>query len=126
MSREQPQYENMQPTALEIGGGDDMPRTSQELDTDDVNEVVFDTRTGVADRREQLTGLLAGTRTRRASDDKGDIPQILGHLEDGIVDLSSPQKSQTVLGSNGMNANSRGDADGRARLQDLSAVRSDF
>jgi len=25
MSREQPQYENMQPTALEIGGGVDMP-----------------------------------------------------------------------------------------------------
>jgi hypothetical protein len=73
-----------------------------------------------------LTGLLAETRTRRASDDKGDISQIRGHFEDGIVALSSPQRSETVLASTGMNANSRGDADGRARLQDLSAVRSDF
>jgi hypothetical protein len=71
-------------------------------------------------------GLLAETRTRRASDDRGDISQILGHLEDGTIALSSPQKSKTVFGSTGMNANSRGDADGRARLQDPSAVRSDF
>ena len=57
---------------------------------------------------------LAETRARRASDDEGDISEILGHLEDGIVHLSSQQNSETVLESTGMDANSRGDADGRA------------
>jgi hypothetical protein len=71
-------------------------------------------------------GLLAEIRTRRASDTLGDTPQILGQFEDGIVPLSSPQKSETVFETTGMDANSRGDADGRAGVQDLSAVRSDF
>jgi hypothetical protein len=73
--------------------------------------------TSVADRRKQLVGLLAEIRTRRASDTMGDISEILGRLKDRIVSLSSPQMSETVIGSTGMDANSRSVANRRARTR---------
>lgn len=73
--------------------------------------------TSVADRRKQLVGLLAEIRTRRTSDTMGDSSEILGRLKDGIASLSSPQMSETVIGSTGMEANSRSVSDRRARTR---------
>lgn len=130
MSREQHHNENVRPVDMEVGGDDDMPGISQELTTDDIDDVAFDTTISVADRREQLMGLLAEIRTRRASDFMGDMSGILGHLEDRIASLSNPQESETILESTGMDADSRSDdddpadhiddGDGGARLEDLS------
>jgi hypothetical protein len=115
---------------MEIGGDDDTPGISQELTADDVDDVAFDPTISVADRREQLMGLLAEIRTRRASDYMGDMSQILGHLEDRIAALSNLQESDNMLESTGMDPDTRSDDDdpadhiddddGGARLEDLS------
>ena len=130
MSHEQHHAEDVRPIDFEIGGDDDMPGISQELTTDDIDDVAFDTTIGVADRREQLMGLLAEIRTRRASDYMRDMSGILGQLGDRIALLSNPQESESVLESTGMDPDSRSDDDdpadhiddddGGARLSDLS------
>jgi len=130
MTREQHHNDDVRPIDMEIGGDDDMPGISQELTTDDIDDVAFDTTISVADRREQLMGLLAETRTRCAGDYMGDMFQILGHLEDRIASLSNPQESESILESTGMDPDSRSDDDdpadhiddddGGARLEDLS------
>lgn len=114
MSHEQHQNEDVRPVDTGIGGGDDTPGIFQELTTDDVDDVAFDTTIRVGDRREQLMGLLAEIRTRRASDYTGDMSQIVGHLEDRIASLSNPQESESVLESTGMDPDSRSDDDGPA------------
>jgi len=129
MPREQHRNDDVRPVDFEIGGDDDMPGISQELTTDDIDDVAFDTTISVADRRAQLMGLLAEIRTRRASDNLGDMSQILGHLEDRIASFSNTQENETTLESTGMDPDSRSDDDdpadhiddndGGARLEDL-------
>jgi len=129
MSPRQNHNDDSRPIEMELSGDEGMPGISQELARDDVDDVAFDTTISVADRREQLMGLLAEIRTRRASDDMGEMSQILGHLEDRIASLSNPQEIETVLGSTGMHGDSRSaddrpadhidDDDGRARLEAL-------
>ncbi len=129
MSRQQHHNDDVRPVDMEIGGDDDTPGISQELTADDVDDVAFDPTISVADRREQLMGLLAEIRTRRASDYMGDMSQILGHLEDRIASLSNPQESDNMLESTGMDPDTRSDDDdpadhiddddGGARLEDL-------
>lgn len=129
MPRQQHHSDEVRPVDMEVGGDDDMPGISQELTTDDIDDVAFDTSLSVADRREELMGLLAEIRTRRASDYMGDMTQIVGHLEDRIAALSNPQESETILESTGMDADSRSDDDDPAdhvddededlRIQDL-------
>lgn len=130
MTRDHHHNDDVRPVDMEIGGDDDTPGISQELTTDDVDDVVFDTTISVADRREQLMSMLAEIRTRRASDYMGDMSQILGHMEDRIASLSNPLESETILESTGMDPDSRSDDDdpadhiddddGGARLEDLS------
>ena len=130
MSRQQHHNDDVRPVDMEIGGDDDTPGISQELTADDVDDVAFDPTISVADRREQLMGLLAEIRTRRASDYMGDMSQLLGHLEDRIAALSNPQESDNMLESTGMDPDTRSDDDdpadhiddddGGARLEDLS------
>ena len=121
MSRQQHHNDDVRRVDMEIGGDDDTPGISQELTADDVDDVTFDPTISVADRREQLMGLLAEIRTRRASDYMGDMSQILGHLEDRIASLSNPQESDNMLESTGMDPDTRSDDDdGGARLENLS------
>lgn len=129
MSREQNHNDDVRPVDIEVGGDDDMPGIAQELTTDDIDDVAFDTTISVADRREQLMGLLAEIRARRASDYMGDMSQILGHLEDRIASLSNPEENEGMLESIGLDPDSRSDDDdpadhiddddGGARLEDL-------
>jgi hypothetical protein len=130
MTRDQHNGEDVRPVDMEVGGDDDTPGIAQELTTDDIDDVAFDTTISVADRREELMGLLAEIRTRRASDYTGDMTEILGHLEDRIATLSNPQEGETILESTGMDADGRSDdddpadhvddEDNAARLEDLS------
>jgi hypothetical protein len=129
MPRQQHHNEDVRPVDMEVGGDDDMPGIAQELTIDDIDDIAFDTSRSVGDRREELMGLLAEIRTRRASDYMGDMSGILDHLQDRIAALSNPQESETILESTGMDADGRSDDDDPAdhvddededlRIQDL-------
>lgn len=111
MPRQQHHNEDVRPVDMEVGGDDDMPGIAQELTIDDIDDIAFDTSRSVGDRREELMGLLAEIRTRRASDYMGDMSGILDHLQDRIAALSNPQESETILESTGMDADGRSDDD---------------
>ena len=111
MPRQQHHRDDVRPVDMEIGGDDDMPGIAQELTTDDIDDIAFDTSISVADRREELMGLLAEVRTRRAGDYMGDMSEIIDHLQDRIASLSNPQESETILESTGMDADGRSDDD---------------
>lgn len=74
---------------VRIGGEDDMPGLSLDLTTNDIDDVAFDATFSLARRREQLMGLLAEIRTRRAAGDTGDMTDVVGHLEDRIAALTN-------------------------------------
>ena len=105
------QGEDVRPVDMEIGGDDDTPGISQELTTDDVDDIAFDSHLSVNERRRQLMGLLEEVRTRRSGDFMGDMEEMASHIRDGIASLSNPQESQTVLESTGMYPEDRSDDD---------------
>jgi hypothetical protein len=130
MTRQHNSTDEVRPVDMEVGGDDDMPGISQELTTDDIDDIAFDTQLSVADRHEQLTGLLTEMRARQASDYMGDMANISSHIEDRIASLGNARENDGVIESTGMDADSRSDDDdpadhiddddGGARLEDLS------
>ena len=103
--------EEVRPVDMEIGGDDDTPGISQELTTDDVDDIAFDAYLSVSERQSQLTGLLNEIRSRCASDYMGDMDQIAQHINDRLASLGNPMESQTVLESTGMYPDDRSDDD---------------
>ena len=103
--------EEVRPVDMEIGGDDDTPGISQELTTDDVDDIAFDASVSVGERQRQLNGLLNEIRSRRAGDYMGDMDQIAQHLNDRLAALGNPMESQTVLESTGMYPEDRSDDD---------------
>ncbi len=121
--------DTVRPLDVELGGDDDMPGISQELTTDDIDDIAFDTAMSIDHRREELSRLLHETRARQAADFMGDMDEISAHLLDRIASLGNPVESQAVLESTGMDSDSRSDDDDPAdhiddededlRLEDL-------
>lgn len=121
--------EDVRPVDMEIGGDDDTPGISQELTTDDIDDIAFDAYLSVKERRRQLMGLLEEVRSRRSGDIMGDMAEIDAHLHDRISSLSDPAESDALLESTGMSADDRSDDDDpadhvddedeEARLEDL-------
>jgi len=105
------QGEDVRPVDMEIGGDDDTPGISQELTTDDVDDIAFDAYLSVNERRRQLMGLLEEMRTRRSGDFMGDMEQMASHIRDRLASLANPTESQTVLESTGMYPDDRSDDD---------------
>lgn len=103
--------EEVRAVDMEIGGDDDTPGISQELTTDDVDDIAFDAYLSVGERQRQLNGLLNEIRSRRAGDYMGDMDQIAQHLNDRLAALGNPMESQTVLESTGMYPEDRSDDD---------------
>lgn len=103
--------EAVRPIDMELGGDDDMPGIAQELTTDDIDDVAFDTARSAAHRREQLMLLLSEIRSRRTADRMGDMEGIASHLNDRIASLDNPVESETILESTGMDPDSRTDDD---------------
>ena len=103
--------EEVRPVDMEIGGDDDTPGISQELTSDDVDDIAFDAHLSVSERKRQLTGLLEEMRARRSGDLMGDMEEIASHLRDRIAVLSNPQESESVLESTGMYPEDRSDDD---------------
>ena len=105
------QGEDVRPMDMEIGGDDDTPGISQELTTDDIDDIALDAYLSVGERQRQLMGLLEEMRTRRSGDYMGDMEEIASHIRDRLVSLGNPQESQTVLESTGMYPEDRSDDD---------------
>ncbi|MEQ1610006.1 MAG: hypothetical protein ABL956_13700 [Hyphomonadaceae bacterium] len=105
------QGEDVRPVDMEIGGDDDTPGISQELTTDDVDDVAFDAYLSVGKRQRQLMGLLEEMRTRRSGDYMGDVEEIASHIRDRLASLGSPQEGQTRLESTGTYPDDRSDDD---------------
>jgi len=105
------QGEDVRPTDMEIGGDDDTPGISQELTTDDIDDIALDAYLSVGERQRQLMGLLEEMRTRRSGDYMGDMEEIASHIRDRLASLGNPQESQTVLESTGMYPEDRSDDD---------------
>jgi hypothetical protein len=105
------QGEDVRPVDIEVGDDGDSPGIAQELTTDDIDDIAFDTYLSVAERRRQLMGLLEEIRARRSGDFMGDMEELASHVRDRIASLSNPQESQTVMESTGMDADSRSDDD---------------
>ncbi|MFT3724185.1 MAG: hypothetical protein QM773_11410 [Hyphomonadaceae bacterium] len=103
--------EDVRPVDTEVGDDGDAPGIAQELTTDDVDDIAFDTYLSVNDRRRQLMGLLEEIRSRQSADYMGDMEEISSHLRDRIASLGNPQESQTVLESTGMDPDGRSDDD---------------
>ena len=117
--------EDVRPVDMEIGGDDDIPGISQELTTDDVDDIAFDAHLSVDERRHQLMGLLEEMRTRRSGDFMGDMEEIASHIRDRISALGNPQESETVLESTGMYPDDRSDDDDPADHIDDEAPEED-
>ena len=105
------QGEDVRPVDMEIGGDDDTPGISQELTTDDVDDIAFDAYLSVNERRRQLMGMLEEMRTHRSGDFMGDMEQMASHMRDRLASLANPMESQTVLASTGMYPDDRSDDD---------------
>lgn len=103
--------EEVRPVDMEIGGDDDTPGISQELTTDDIDDIAFDAYLSVGERQRQLTGLLNEVRSRRAGDYMGDMDEIAQHLNDRLAALGNPMEGETVLESTGMYPDDRSDDD---------------
>jgi hypothetical protein len=105
--------EDVRAVDAQLGDDGDMPGISQELTTDDIDDIAFDTSLSASDRREQLLLLLQETEERGTADrlNASDMEQIASHLKDRIASLSNPQESQTILESSGMDPDSRSDDD---------------
>lgn len=122
--------EGVRPVDMEMGADDDMPGIAQELTTDDIDDIAFDSYLSVNERRRQMMGLLEEIRARRSGDFMGDMEEISAHLRDRLAALGNPIESQTIMESTGMDSDGRSDDDDpadhvddedeEARLQDLS------
>ena len=117
----------------DLGDDGDMPGISQELTTDDIDDVAFDANLSVSERRERLMGLRDELYSRRAGDYMGDMEQIVQRLSDRLAALGNPLESDSELGATGMDADGRSDDDDPAdhvddddeaeRIEDLSRRR---
>jgi hypothetical protein len=105
------QGEDVRPMDMKIGGDDDTPGISQELTTDDIDDIALDAYLSAGERQRQLMGLLEEMRTRRSGDYMGDMEEIASHIRDRLASLGNPQESQTVLESTGMYPEDRSDDD---------------
>jgi len=103
--------EDVRPVDMEVGGDDDTPGISQELTTDDIDDIAFDNYLSVKERRRQLMSLLEEVRARRSSDFMSDMEEISSHLRDRIASLGNPMESQTTMESTGMDSDGRSDDD---------------
>jgi hypothetical protein len=106
-----PRNDEVRAVDMEVGGDDDMPGISQELTTDDVDDIALDPNLAVSERTARLMDLRDELDTRRAGDYLGDMEGIRAHLEDRLASLGNPQESETVLESTGMYPGDRSDDD---------------
>lgn len=109
--REGRHNEDIRAVDMEVGGDDDTPGISQELTTDDIDDIAFDSNLSVSARREQLMELRDELTMRCTGDYMGDMRELSAHLADRLAALGNPQESETVANSTGMFSDDRSDDD---------------
>ena len=97
----------------QIGEDDAMPGISQELTTDDIDDIAFDPNLTVGERRERLLELRDEMAAKGTADqfEEADMQGITSHIDDRLASLGNPQESETVLESTGMYPEDRSDDD---------------
>ena len=97
----------------QIGEDDDMPGISQELTTDDIDDIALDPNLTVGERRERLMELRDEIAAKGTADqfEENDMRGITSHIADRLASLGNPQESETVLESTGMYPEDRSDDD---------------
>jgi hypothetical protein len=97
----------------QIGEDDAMPGISQELTTDDIDDIALDPNLTVGERRERLLELRDEMAAKGTADqfEEADMQGITSHIDDRLASLGNPQESETVLESTGMYPEDRSDDD---------------
>lgn len=97
----------------QIGEDDAMPGISQELTTDDIDDIAFDPNLTVGERRERLLELRDEMAAKGTADrfEENDMQGISSHIADRLASIGNPQESETVLESTGMYPEDRSDDD---------------
>jgi hypothetical protein len=118
-----------------VGDDGDMPGISQELTTDDIDDVAFDPNLSSGERRERLMELRDEIDTRRFGDVENafndqDMKPIYSYLVDRIATLGNASVGDSELAAAGMDSDDRSDDDDPAdhvddededkRIEDLS------
>ena len=118
-----------------VGDDGDMPGISQELTTDDIDDVAFDPNLSSGERRERLMELRDEMDTRQFGDVENacndqDMKPIYSYLVDRIATLGNASVGDSELAAAGMDSDDRSDDDDPAdhvddededkRIEDLS------
>jgi hypothetical protein len=121
-----------------VGDDGDMPGISQELTTDDIDDIAFDPNLTAGERRERLMELRDEMNTRRFGDVENafndqDMKTIYTYLNDRIASLGNASIGDSELAAVGMDSDDRSDDDDPAdhvddededkRIEDLSRRR---
>jgi hypothetical protein len=137
---DQHRNEDVRAVDVQVGEDGDAPGISQELTTDDIDDIAFDPNLTVGERRERLMELRDELNTRRFGDiDLGDgensfndqdMKGTYAYLQDRLSSLGGVSMGDAELGATGMDSDDRSDDDDPAdhvddededkRIEDLS------
>jgi hypothetical protein len=137
---DQHRSEEVRAVDIQVGDDGDAPGISQELTTDDIDDIAFDPNLTVGERRERLMELHAELDTRRFGDidvsvedtslGDQDMKGIFTYLIDRIASLGNATVGDAELAATGMDTDDRSDDDDpadhvddedeEARIEDLS------
>lgn len=121
-----------------VGDDGDMPGISQELTTDDIDDIAFDPNLSSGERHERLMELRDEMATRRFGDVENafndqDMKSVYTYLNDRIASLGNASVGDSELAAVGMDSDDRSDDDDPAdhvddenedkRIEDLSRRR---
>lgn len=137
---DQHRNEDVRAVDVQVGEDGDMPGISQELTTDDIDDIAFDPNLTVGERHERLLELRDEMNTRRFGDihtddeetalTDQDMKGVYTYLNDRIASLGNASTGDAELAAVGMDTDDRSDDDDpadhideddhEARMEDLS------
>jgi hypothetical protein len=135
---DQHRNEDVRAVDIQVGDDGDMPGISQELTTDDIDDIAFDPNLTVGERHERLMELRDEMDTRRFGDMENsfndqDMKGVYTYLLDRLSSLGNATTGDAELAAVGMDSDDRSDDDDpadhvddedeEARIEDLSRRR---
>ena len=127
--------EEVRAVDIQVGDDGDSPGISQELTTDDIDDIAFDPNLTVGERHERLMELRDEMDTRRFGDMENsfndqDMKGVYTYLLDRLASLGNASTGDAELAAVGMDTDDRSDDDDpadhideddhAARMEDLS------
>ena len=89
----------------------DMPGISQEMTTDDIDDIALSPDTPAMERLARLQELEGELEARNSGDFMGDIDALLDHVRDRIASLGNARVNDGAMNSIGMDPDDRSDDD---------------